>query len=97
MPQSLKAKPVKKEKPLRPLQIDRLRDSYVSMIATARRIEGTSNAFLDKAHSLLTTHWAPATWASRATILKSVDWLLRMGVNHAAPADRKDAQPAAQR
>jgi hypothetical protein len=67
---------------MRPAQIDRMRDSYVSMIVTARRFESGPNAFLDKAHKLLTTHWAHATWTSRAAILKSVDWLVKVGIGH---------------
>lgn len=67
---------------VRPAQIDRLRESYVSMIGTARQFDQGPNAFLDKAHRLLTTHWAHATWASRAAILKSVDWLVQVGINH---------------
>lgn len=67
---------------MRPAQIDRMRDSYVAMIATARRFESGPNAFLDKAHKLLTTHWAHASWSSRAAILKSVDWLVKVGIGH---------------
>jgi hypothetical protein len=74
---------------VRPAQIDRLREYYVSMIGTARLFNQGPNAFLDKAHSLLTTHWAHATWSSRATILKSVDWLLQVGINHAPANDRR--------
>lgn len=84
------SRPAKKPPAARPAQIDRLRESYVAMICTARKFNSEPNAFLDKAHSLLTTHWAHATWASRTTILKSVDWLLQVGINH-SPVDGRRA------
>jgi hypothetical protein len=88
------AKSGRKASTIRPAQIDRLRESYVAMIGTARLFDRGPNAFLDKAHSLLTTHWAHATWASRATILKSVDWLLQAGIRHAPTGDRRTAGKA---
>lgn len=34
--------------------------------------------FVEKALQLLTRDWSLATWRSRADILRTVDWLLRM-------------------
>jgi hypothetical protein len=69
-----------------PDTIDRSRQSYVAAIARAREFDAAPNALLDKATSLLTVHWGRANWASRATILKTVDWLLQVAINHPAPA-----------
>lgn len=69
-----------------PQTIDRKRQSYVAEIARAREFDSAPNALLDKATSLLTAHWARSSWASRAAILKSVDWLLQVAIRHPAPA-----------
>jgi hypothetical protein len=85
MPGSKKAAP-RPRNLLSPDSIDRTRQSYVATIARARAFDAAPNALLDKATSLLTAHWARANWASRATILKTVDWLLQVAINHPAPA-----------
>lgn len=78
-----------------PETIDRTRQSYVAMIARARAFDARPNAMLDKATSLLTAHWGRADWASRAAILKTVDWLLQVAIRHPAPATKsRPAQPA---
>jgi MFS family permease len=41
-------------------------------------------ALLVKAQLLLTAHWGRSTWAGRADILKTVDWLLRVGIGRPA-------------
>ena len=69
-----------------PAQIDRTRDRYVEMIALARKLESHPNAMIDKAHRLLTRHWGKSDWASRADILKTVDWLLKVGTIHPGSA-----------
>jgi hypothetical protein len=69
-----------------PDTIDRTRQSYVVAIARAREFDATPNAMLDKATSLLTAHWGRSDWASRAAILKTVDWLLQVAIHHPAPS-----------
>lgn len=76
-----------------PDTIDRTRQSYVATIARARAFEAAPNELLDKATSLLTAHWGRANWASRAAILKTVDWLLRVAINHRAPSPKGRAVP----
>jgi hypothetical protein len=71
-----------------PDTIDRTRQTYVAAIARARAFDATPNAMLDKATSLLTTHWGRSDWASRAAILKTVDWLLQVAIHHPAPAPK---------
>ena len=71
-----------------PDAIDRARQTYVAAIERARAFDATPNALLDKATSLLTAHWGHANWASRAAILKTVDWLLQVAINHPAPAPK---------
>lgn len=71
-----------------PDMIDRTRQSYVAAIARARAFDATPNAMLDKATSLLTAHWGRSDWASRAAILKTVDWLLQVAIHHPAPKAR---------
>jgi hypothetical protein len=74
-----------------PETIDRARQSYVAAIARTRAFDPAPNALLDKATSLLTAHWGHASWASRATILTTVDWLLRVAINHPAPSPKGNA------
>jgi hypothetical protein len=37
------------------------------------------NAFFVKARTLLTRRWYPASWRSRADILRNAEWLVRVG------------------
>lgn len=74
-----------------PETIDLARQSYVAAIARARAFDAAPNALLDNATSLLTVHWGHASWASRATILKTVDWLLQVAINHPAPSPMSNA------
>ncbi len=76
----------------KPAAIDRARRHHLSTIEKFRVLTGEANAFVEKAQRLLTTHWAHATWASRAEILKSVDWLLRVATS--APDPRRHGTPA---
>lgn len=69
-----------------PAAIDRQRNEYLRVIRQARLLGQDSNTLLDKAGSLLTAHWGHATWASRDTILKTVDWLLRVAINNPLPS-----------
>lgn len=57
--------------------IDR-RDRCLSAIA-GHRNESNSNAFFLKARTLLTRHWYPSSWRSRADILRNAEWLVRVG------------------
>jgi|EndMetStandDraft_4_1072995.scaffolds.fasta_scaffold326024_2 hypothetical protein len=70
---------------LSPAAIDRQRQFHVATIARARALGENRNALLDKATSLLTTHWGMSTWDGRAAILKTVDWLLQVALNNPAP------------
>ena len=70
---------------LRPAAIDKARTDVMLMIEH-QRARGETNAFLDKARVLLTQHWAKATWASRATLLKTADWLIRLAAVKEEPA-----------
>ncbi len=74
-----------------PDHIDRTRQSYVATIARARQFDSAPNAMLDKATSLLTAHWGRADWTSRAAILKTVDWLLQIAIQHPAPVRKASA------
>ena len=80
-----------------PSTIDRTRQSYVAAIERARSFDAAPNALLDKATSLLTAHWGRADWTSRAAILKTVDWLMQVAINHPAPAPRSRPAPGALR
>ena len=82
----------KRSKTATPAQIDRTRDRYVEMIALARQFDSHSTAMIDRAHRLLTRHWGNSDWASRAAILKTVDWLLKVAMIY--PAQSKEADPA---
>ena len=88
----VKAKTAAARRPIsaiRPDAIDRQRQAYVATIQQARSLGAGQNALLEKANSLLTVHWAHASWASRATILKTVDWLLQVALNNPSPNGRR--------
>ena len=74
---------------VRPEAIDRQRQDYVITIQRAGALGAGQHALLDKANSLLTVHWAHASWSSRATILKTVDWLLQVALNNPSPKTRR--------
>jgi hypothetical protein len=57
----------------------------MATINRARSLGETGNRLLDKAQNLLTAHWGSADWASRAGILKTVDWLLQVALHHPQP------------
>jgi hypothetical protein len=85
----------KRAKTASPAQIDRIRERYVEMIALARKFDARPNAMIDKAHRLLTRHWGHSDWASRAAILKTVDWLLNVALIHPGGARDEAPMPAA--
>jgi len=74
---------------IRPDVIDRQRQAHIATIQQARRLGDGQNVLLEKANSLLTSHWAHASWSSRAAILKTVDWLLQVALNNPAPKARR--------
>ena len=74
---------------IRPDAIDRQRQDCVATIQRVRALGAGQHALLEKANSLLTVHWAHASWASRATILKTVDWLLQVALNNPTPKTRR--------
>jgi hypothetical protein len=54
------------------------RDHCMTTI-TRDRNEVDTNTFFAKARTLLTRHWYPASWRSRADILRNAEWLVRVG------------------
>lgn len=76
---------------LKPAVIDRSREQYIATIATFRKLTNETNAFIEKAHRLLTSHWALASWSARAEILKTVDWLVRVGTTQSEPQQARAA------
>jgi hypothetical protein len=54
------------------------RDRCMSRIAH-HRDEATPNMFFAKARQLLTRHWYPSSWRARADILRTAEWLVRVG------------------
>lgn len=89
MPARTKAAARRRGPEMSPDAIDRKRQAFVTTIQQARALGGGQHALLEKANSLLTAHWAHANWASRATILKTVDWLLQVALNNPAPKARR--------
>jgi hypothetical protein len=55
------------------------RDFCIMAITRHDRDESNHNAFFSKARTLLTRHWYPSSWRSRADILRNAEWLLRVG------------------
>jgi hypothetical protein len=54
------------------------RDRCMTEIAH-HRDESIPNTFFAKARHLLTRHWYPSSWRARADILRSAEWLVRVG------------------
>jgi hypothetical protein len=50
----------------------------VPQIALLRSAKAEPSPFLNKAETLLTRHWAAASWQAREEILRSVKWLLSL-------------------
>jgi hypothetical protein len=71
--------------PLRPAAIDKARDDAIAAIARQRRDDGEANALLDKAHVLLTRHWARSGWAARAKLVENAGWLIRVAAGMRTP------------
>ena len=57
------------------------RDRCLSAIA-GQHNELNPNAFFMKARTLLTRHWYPSSWRSRADILRNAEWLVRVGARN---------------
>ena len=74
---------------MRPAAIDRSRQHYIALITAFRQLTNETNSFIEKAQSLLTNHWAGANWTARTEILKSVDWLIRLGTKAPAPPAKR--------
>jgi hypothetical protein len=62
----------------RELRILAQRDRLIADIGRLRQQLGDSSAFLDKANTLLTRWWSPASWKAREKLLASADWLVRL-------------------
>src|SRR5262249_27365248 len=54
-------------------------DRCTRAIARHDRDGSNDNAFFSKARTLLTRHWYPSTWRSRADLLRDAEWLVRVG------------------
>jgi hypothetical protein len=54
------------------------RERKMTEITALRDREGRPDSFVGKAESLLTRSWSRSNWRSRESILRTVDWLLRM-------------------
>ena len=63
---------------LRPAAIDKARANAMAAIVRRRGAGGEADALLDKAHRLLTRHWAKADWATRATLIETAGWLTQV-------------------
>ena len=77
--------PAKARAAPRPAAIDKARTEAMVLIERQRRLGDDANAFLDKAHRLLTQHWAKADWTARAALLKTADWLIRVAAANPGP------------
>lgn len=55
------------------------RRDHCMITITRERDEPNPNAFFVKARTLLTRHWYPSSWRSRADILRNAEWLVRVG------------------
>ena len=55
------------------------RDRCIVAIARHDRDGSSQNAFFLKARTLLTRHWHPSSWRSRADILRNAEWLVSVG------------------
>jgi hypothetical protein len=62
------------------------REQRMAEINALLRQRVVAGSFVDKAQTLLTNSWSKATWRSRASILRTVDWLL-----HLEQAHRRDS------
>ncbi len=78
------AAPKTKAKP-QPADIDRARRDAMALIAQQRAVGDADNVFLEKAHRLLTRHWARSGWAARGTLVKTADWLIRVAAANPSP------------
>ena len=77
--------------PLDANAIDRKRTECMREIERLRSAMG-STPFIEKANQLLLPrYWAGANWRARAEILRTVEWLLGMGLN--AGVARSDQRP----
>lgn len=64
------------QRPTPPEAILAKRLNLMVEIARLRNWNGTSRKPLDRAELLLTARWGRATWATRANLLKSAQWLV---------------------
>jgi len=83
----LRKAPGRKKAPISPRRsVERIgrqemiaRRDYCMTAIARHHTEPNPNAFFVKARTLLTRHWYPASWRSRAGILRNAEWLVRMG------------------
>jgi hypothetical protein len=74
------------------------RDRCIMLIARHDRDGSNDNAFFSKARTLLTRHWYPSSWRSRADLLRNAEWLMRVGEQlRAQTAELDRLAPAADR
>jgi hypothetical protein len=72
---------------LRPAVIDKARAEAMALIERRRDLNDEGSVFLDKARRLLTRHWARADWTTRATLIETAGWLIRVAT--ASPGARR--------
>jgi hypothetical protein len=83
----LRKAPGRKKAPISPRRsVERIgrqemiaRRDYCMTAIARHHTEPNPNAFFVKARTLLTRHWYPASWRSRADILRNAEWLVRVG------------------
>ena len=92
MKSHLKHNPLRPKSKLAPIDmkaVARRRLECVDEIERMRELNGTPTSFAERAHALLLPrYWQDANWRTRAEILDSVEWLLRLG-RKAAEASAK--------
>ena len=71
------------------------RERSMNEIVCLRRQGLVSGVFIGKAQRLLTQSWSKATWRGRESILRTVDWLLRMEQTHPSKREGGTHPPAA--
>ena len=79
-----KPAPKVRRKP-QPAALDRARADAMVLIERQRGLGDDANVFLDKAHLLLTRHWAKSGWTARGELIKTADWLIRVAAANPGP------------
>lgn len=70
------------------------RDRCMTQLGLLRHGKNVSGTLADKAHHLLTAHWAASSWRARADILRTAEWLL--GISRKVGCPSPPARPSGQ-